>query len=300
MTAAIGQSEQRTGFQTPHLYGEGSCAAPHRGGQRHASRLAARRRANSGSEDFGQRVSPRRRAGDQHPRQRAIDQRDEGSSDRHGERSSSCRDLSRIGAHLSAQPGATSKTRLSYVRSKRTTRRRSKRPCSASKASRRIVLQHHFSISTGRVLSPADLRAELAIVALEKAFGNKIKTGLGKGAGLPAKPGRLLAGQLFKQPREIASDGKLIVQLASEIAGAREQSIEALELAVLRRLTTAGNADDGANRAPTRPKRSEPSHHRPPRADPESRQRSRTAHGLRACGSAVACRHLTWRNSVAL
>jgi len=133
-----------------------------------------------------------------------------------------------------------------------------------------IVLQNHFSIATGRVLSPADLRAELAIVALERAFGNKIKTGLGKGAGLPAKPGRLLAGQLFKQPREIASDGKLIVQLASEIAGAREQSIEALELAVLSRLTTAGNADDGANRAPTRPKRQEPSQHRPRTPTPKA------------------------------
>jgi hypothetical protein len=124
-----------------------------------------------------------------------------------------------------------------------------------------IVLQNHFGLSTGRVLSPADLRAELAIVALEKAFGNKIKTGLGKGSGLPAKPGRLLAGQLFKQPREVASDGKLIVQLASEIAGAREQSFEALELAVLRRLTSAKTAPEAAHIASARPKRSEPAHH---------------------------------------
>lgn len=99
-----------------------------------------------------------------------------------------------------------------------------------------LVLQHHFGKSTSRVLSPADLRAELAIVALERAFGNKIKTGLGKGAGLPAKPGRLLAGQLFKQPREIASDGKLIINLACEIAGSRETSLPALELALLRAL----------------------------------------------------------------
>lgn len=46
-----------------------------------------------------------------------------------------------------------------------------------------IVLQNHFSIATGRVLSPADLRAELAIVALERAFGNKIKTGTRQGSG---------------------------------------------------------------------------------------------------------------------
>jgi hypothetical protein len=100
-----------------------------------------------------------------------------------------------------------------------------------------LVLQNHFGISAGRVLSPANLRAALAIVALERAFGNRIKTGLGKGSGLPAKPGRVLAGQLFKQPREIASDGKLIVQLAAEVAGAREHTLEALQLAVLRGLT---------------------------------------------------------------
>lgn len=121
-----------------------------------------------------------------------------------------------------------------------------------------LVLQRHFGKSTARVHSPADLRAELAIVALERAFGNKIKTGLGKGAGLPAKPGRLLAGQLFKQPREIASDGKLIIQLACEIAGCREPSLAALELALLRALMVP--KDDGA--------RNEPSH---PRAEPPRR-----------------------------
>ncbi len=118
-----------------------------------------------------------------------------------------------------------------------------------------LVLQHHFGKSTSRVLSPADLRAELAIVALERAFGNKIKTGLGKGAGLPAKPGRLLAGQLFKQPREIASDGKLIIGLACEIAGSRETSLPALELALLRALMVP-KAESVAT-PPARP-RSEP------------------------------------------
>jgi hypothetical protein len=124
-----------------------------------------------------------------------------------------------------------------------------------------IVLQHHFKLATGRVLSPASLRAELAVVALVKAFGNKIKTGLGKGAGLPAKPGRVLAGQLFKQPREIASDGKLIVQLAAEIAGTRETTFEALERAVLRRLTSPKTTCEGADPPLQRPKRVSP----PPR-----------------------------------
>lgn len=99
-----------------------------------------------------------------------------------------------------------------------------------------LIVQRHFGKTTGRVLSPADLRSELAIIALERAFGNKIKTGFGKSAGLPAKAGRLLAGQLFRSPREISTDGKLVIQLACEIVGAREGSLAALELALLRTL----------------------------------------------------------------
>jgi hypothetical protein len=119
-----------------------------------------------------------------------------------------------------------------------------------------LVLQHHFGKTTARVMSPPELRAELAIVALERAFGNKIKTGLSKGAGLPAKPGRLLAGQLFKEPREIASDGKLIVQLACEIANAREATLPALELALLRALMLP--KEESAPARPSRPERAEP------------------------------------------
>ena len=100
-----------------------------------------------------------------------------------------------------------------------------------------LVLQQHFKLPIAKVLSPTTLRAELAVVALERAFGNKIKTGLGKGSGLPGKAGRVLAGQLFKSPREVATDGKLILALAAEISGATDQSLEALRLAVLRRLT---------------------------------------------------------------
>jgi hypothetical protein len=118
-----------------------------------------------------------------------------------------------------------------------------------------LVLQNHFGISAGRVLSPANLRAALAIVALERAFGNRIKTGLGKGSGLPAKPGRVLAGQLFRQPREIASDGKLIVQLAAEVAGAREHTLDALQLAVLRGLIAPKDAAPEKGSTPARPKR---------------------------------------------
>jgi hypothetical protein len=121
-----------------------------------------------------------------------------------------------------------------------------------------LVLQHHFGKSTARVQSPADLRSDLAIIALERAFGNKIKTGFKKGAGLPAKPGRVLAGQLFKQPREIASDGKLILHLACEVAGSRDHSLDALELAVLRGLAIPKEADEAPSQPTQRAPRSEP------------------------------------------
>ncbi len=107
-----------------------------------------------------------------------------------------------------------------------------------------IVLQHHFAIMPARLLSATDLRTELAVVALERAFGNRIKTGLGKSAtrsggkaaGLPGKTARLLAAQLFKSPREVGSDGKLIVALAVEVAGASDETVAGLKLALLRSL----------------------------------------------------------------
>jgi hypothetical protein len=126
-----------------------------------------------------------------------------------------------------------------------------------------LIVQHQFGKPTGRVLSPADLRSELAIIALERAFGNKIKTGFGRGAGLPAKAGRILAGQLFRAPREVSSDGKLVVQLACEIVGAREGSVAALELAILRTLLEP-KADNARPEAP-RPQQRQETPKRPAR-----------------------------------
>ena len=108
-----------------------------------------------------------------------------------------------------------------------------------------LMLQKHYGLPAVKALSPTDLRAELAVIALEKAFGNKIKTGLAKGSGLPAKTGRLLAGQLFSKPRDVASDGKLLSLLAAELYGAPADTLDGLRLALLRRLTDdAGPAGD--------------------------------------------------------
>jgi hypothetical protein len=135
-----------------------------------------------------------------------------------------------------------------------------------------LILQQHFGISTARVLSPADLRAELAVIALEQAFGNKIQTGLRKGSGLPARTGRLLAGQLLRKPRDLTSDGKLVSQLAAEIAAATSDNLDSLRLAMLRRLTHPAQAlsreegRSGAEPAKARQPAPEPANDRAPMA----------------------------------
>lgn len=121
-----------------------------------------------------------------------------------------------------------------------------------------LVLQSHFGLGTSKVMSPTTLRAELAVVALERAFGNRIKTGLGKGSGLPGKAGRVLAGQLFKQPREIASDGKLIAALAAEVLLTKDQTLDGLTLALLRGLTTAPEAAPVVSPPASRPAAKKP------------------------------------------
>lgn len=102
-----------------------------------------------------------------------------------------------------------------------------------------LVLQQHFDLPVAKILSLPDLRGALAIIALEKAFGDRIKTGFGKANPLPAKAARLLAGQLLKPPREFSSDGKLILALASEVLGANDLSIEVMKRALVQRLLKA-------------------------------------------------------------
>jgi hypothetical protein len=93
-----------------------------------------------------------------------------------------------------------------------------------------------------QALSPSKLRAALALVALERAFGDNVKSGLQKRSALSAKAGRVLAGQLLASPREIASDGKLIAALAADKAGAARAEIEVLRLGLLRRLAQPAGA----------------------------------------------------------
>ncbi|MEL7047956.1 MAG: hypothetical protein AAFO75_03185 [Pseudomonadota bacterium] len=103
---------------------------------------------------------------------------------------------------------------------------------------RGIILQKAFGLSQRVRPTPAKLRAALARVALERSFGDKVRSGLSDGNGFTASAGRLLAGQLARRPRTFHSDSKLIATLAAEAIGARQTDLESLRSAVLRSLFT--------------------------------------------------------------
>jgi hypothetical protein len=84
--------------------------------------------------------------------------------------------------------------------------------------------------------SPARLRTQLAVVALERAFGNSIKGELGSGRGFAPKASRLLAAQLLRKPRDPRTDQRLIAALAAEQVGLKSDDAEALQIALLREL----------------------------------------------------------------
>jgi hypothetical protein len=102
--------------------------------------------------------------------------------------------------------------------------------------------------------SAAKLRNALALLALDRAFGNRLQRDLGSKSGLSAKAGRLLAGQLSARPRDFGTDSRLVAGLAAEAVGATGGSITALRTALLRGFVT-GALDwplrpSAANKAP--------------------------------------------------
>lgn len=101
---------------------------------------------------------------------------------------------------------------------------------------RAFIIQKAFGLPLSGTQTVGKLRAQLAVVALERAFGNKIKTGLGAGSGFSAQAGRMLAGQLSSRPRDIGSDAQLVAALAAEAVDARQPDLETLRGAILRRL----------------------------------------------------------------
>jgi hypothetical protein len=101
-----------------------------------------------------------------------------------------------------------------------------------------LFVQQVFGLAVRQALSPSKLRAALALVALERAFGGNVKDGLGKGAALSAKAGRVLAGQLLLKPRELPTDTRLIAALCADQAGTVRFDADTLRLAVLRKLAS--------------------------------------------------------------
>ncbi len=103
---------------------------------------------------------------------------------------------------------------------------------------RAAILQRAFGLKIKGTPSAPRLRQALAVVALERAFGNTLKGNLGGRTGLSAKAGRLLAGQLSHRPRDFGTDGRLVAALAAEQAGAFQSDADALRTALLRSFVT--------------------------------------------------------------
>jgi hypothetical protein len=116
-----------------------------------------------------------------------------------------------------------------------------------------LILQKTFGVGGKRVLSASRLRMGLAVVALERAFGNKIKSGLEAGRGLSVKASRLLAGQLARRPRDFGTDTRLISALAAESLGASQSDPNSLRQALLRRHVSEQLDDGNAPRKTAEP-----------------------------------------------
>jgi hypothetical protein len=97
-----------------------------------------------------------------------------------------------------------------------------------------IVVAAH-GLKPRAAASASRLRNDLALRALDRAFGNRLQRELGSKSGLSAKAARLLAGQLSARPRDFGSDSRLVAGLAAEAVGATSSTLPALRLALLRR-----------------------------------------------------------------
>jgi hypothetical protein len=101
------------------------------------------------------------------------------------------------------------------------------------------IVQAAYKLKIKGLATPSRLRAALAAVALERAFGNQLGATLSGKSALPAKAGRLLAAQLARTPRNFGTDRRLIAALAAEQVGAKPGDMDALRRAVLCRFFAA-------------------------------------------------------------
>jgi len=120
-----------------------------------------------------------------------------------------------------------------------------------------LIVQKAFGLAVRQALSPSKLRAALALLALESALGDTVKSGLQKGSSLSAQAGRVLAGQLLQSPREFRTDARLIAALSAEQVGAARPEIEMLRLGLLRRLAGPALAELAPAKSAAKPDRAE-------------------------------------------
>ncbi len=97
------------------------------------------------------------------------------------------------------------------------------------------ILIHGYGLDLRGTASATRVRAALALIALERAFGNKIKGELTSGSGFNAKAARVLAGQLLKRPRDAGTDKRLVTLLAAEQVGAMKLDTETVRTALIRK-----------------------------------------------------------------
>lgn len=119
-----------------------------------------------------------------------------------------------------------------------------------------IVIAAH-GLKPRAAASASRMRNDLALLALDRAFGNRLQRDLGSKSGLSAKAARLLAGQLSVRPRDFGSDSRLVAGLAAEVLGVTSSTLPALRLALLRKFV-AGDLEwpiavPKAQEAPAKP-----------------------------------------------
>lgn len=106
---------------------------------------------------------------------------------------------------------------------------------------RALVVEAAFDIATAGRPSASRIRQRLAVMALERAFGNSIKGGLGGKTAMSAKASRALAGQLARRPRQHATDARLVAQLAAEATGVAKADLGQLRAAIVRKWLAKGS-----------------------------------------------------------
>jgi hypothetical protein len=97
------------------------------------------------------------------------------------------------------------------------------------------IVESAYQVRIKGAATPSRLREALAAIALKRAFGDKSAAGLAGKLGLSAKAGRLLAGQLARDPRDFGTDTRLIAALAAEHVGSATADEANLRIAVLRK-----------------------------------------------------------------